>query len=180
MSASTSLAIKNGILFVLVILILHLMLRKSLESVPGPALLPDSEPNLLPLPEAPLTLDRSERHDPMILSYVFGDSANPEASPGTTSPTSPVAAVPVPSPGPDVEQPHTGGETRTRPPGVSQKQEPVRADSSGAPYMMIGTYKNENELCGGNILRTMQGNKDSVLFGFEGFQGIGADLGMVA
>ena len=139
---SMGLAIKNGILFALIILIVHVALLKTeaeadaeaetKTNLPMPMPLPHDPP---PHPLPPLAATAGVIDDPTLLNYVFGDTRSPSVKSD-----------------------------------MSVKKESVNMGKGMSSYMVVGAYTNENELCGGSVLKSPT-KDDVVLSGFDGFHG---------
>jgi len=132
---SMGLAIKNGILFALIILIVHVALLKTETETDLPLHLhlPHDPPH--PHPPLAATAVAGVIDDPTLLNYVFGDTRSPSVKSD-----------------------------------MSVKKESVNMGKGMSSYMVVGAYTNENELCGGSVLKSPT-KDDVVLSGFDGFHG---------
>lgn len=179
-------SIKNGILFVLVVLIVHFAARNAIddrtptESVASRAF--QQGKVVAPftvLESAPAAASDASGDGSDLMAYVFGKKSteDPRLDPSPPVPQSPEALEaihgkpmsdysstlpPAPSlPPPPVPEPLTppipsGG------PGLATSYEP----STSGGCLVVGAYRNENVMCGGALY-----NDESGLTGFDGWGG---------
>ncbi len=184
MATSVGLAIKNGILFVLIILIVHLALRRSMDPVTRghdeeegshhvaagavAAVVSTDSSNTTSATQVVVSVDASGTEgevaegrrdiqldpemgeDQVLMKYVFGNNQNHVNSSSNVS----------------LQQPqHPQKE-------MKQIQDSISSSGIGVgktSYMVVGSYTDENELCGGRVLKSP--NEESMLNGFGGFEG---------
>jgi hypothetical protein len=144
---SVGLAIKNGILFALIILIVHVALRKAEgegegEGKGGAPAFPPAIQEVAEEKVEVVSAAAASVEDPSLLTYVFGESDQATSQTVvTTKKTSTTSSKAVAARG------------------------NIGIGSVGqGPYMVVGSYTDENGLCGGNVF------KSSGLSGFDGFQ----------
>lgn len=156
-------SLKNGILFGLVVVILHITLKAALEEDQRrPELLPeDPDPAAMAAASAAAATAIAASVTTSALIGVDAEALNAYVF-GSEDPTAEAASPPPPAPLPPPPP-------APLPPPPPASDAPTEGTATG--FALIGKYSNESELCGGSILKRGPRERSGGLQGFDGYFG---------